>query len=393
MSRIRVAVIGLGAISRTAHLPLIARNAEQFELAALVDLSAERAAGVAARHGVPGSACFRSAAELAEAVEAGRLAVDAAILATAGSHGADTLRLVQAGIRVLAEKPLSYSLAELDALRDAAGSRGIDLADWVRVGYMKEYDPAVARARELLDGVELRAVRVEVMHPLDGAQLAFAHLPAPPADVSGDALAAATATTAAVVDGAVGAELPARLRTLYTNVILGSIVHDIGVLRQLTGGLGEVRIAEHWGARMPGSLHLRGRLARDETPWSIDWHYIDGYPQYRETITFHHEHGTIELEFGVPYVLNLPTVLRVTSAEPGLGATVSESRWMQEEAFENELQALAALVRGERPAGASVDEAEADVRTGQRMLRALARSEDVPLDSRSEAGAAMYIQN
>lgn len=392
MSRIRVAVIGLGAISRTAHLPLIARNAEQFELAALVDLSAERAASVAARHGVPEDACFRSAAELAEAVEAGRLAVDAAILATAGSHGGDTLRLVRAGIRVLAEKPLSYSLAELDALRADASERGIDLEDWVRVGYMKEYDPAVARARELLDGVPLRAVRVEVLHPLDGDQLAFAHLPTPPADVAEDALGQAIAATSAVVDGAVGADLEPRLRTLYTNVILGSIVHDVGVLRELTGGLGEVRHAEHWGDRMPGSLHLRGRLARDETPWSIDWHYLDGYPQYRETITFHHDRGTVQLEFGVPYVLNLPTVLRVTSAEPGLGATVAESRWMQEEAFENELHALAALVRGERPAGASVDEAEADVRTGQRMLRALAETEDVPLDSRSEAGAAMQVR-
>lgn len=392
MSRVRVAVIGLGAISRTAHLPLLARNADEFELVALADLSAERAAALAQRHGLPETACFASAEELAAAIEAGAVAVDAAILATAGSHGADTLRLVRAGVRVLAEKPLSYSLAELDAMRAFADERGLELEDWVRVGYMKEYDPAVARARELLDGVALRAIRVEVMHPLDGSQLAFAHLPPPPADVSGDTLAAATAATAAVVDDAVGAELPTRLRTLYTNVILGSIVHDIGVLRLLTGGLGEVRVAEHWGERMPGSLHFRGRLERDETPWSIDWHYIDGYPQYRETVTFHHDHGTIQLEFGVPYVLNLPTVLRVTSAEPGLGATVAESRWMQHEAFENELHALAALVRGERPAGASVDEAEADVRTGQRMLRALALAQDVPLASRSEAGAAMQVR-
>ena len=51
---------------------------------------------------------------------------------------------------------------------------------------------------------------------------------------------------------------------------------------------------------------------------------------------------------------NLPTILRVIESHPELGIRVSESRWMQQEAFENELFALAALVRGERPDGASV---------------------------------------
>lgn len=385
MSVTRVAVIGLGAISQSVHLPLLRRNAESFEIAALVDLSAERTADLAHRYGVADDRRFSAVDALVAAKEEGMLAVDAAILATTGSHAGDTLRLVQAGIRVLAEKPLAYSVAELDALTAYAAEAGIDLRDWVRVGYMKEYDLASQRARQLLADVELRAVSVEVMHPVDGAQLEFTRLAARTDDVSSATLAPLLAATSAIVDSAVGADLPADLRTLYTNVVLGSIVHDVGLLRMLVGGLGEVDFAQHWGPKMPGSVHLRGALARDETPWTIDWHYIDGYPDYRETVTFHHETGSIELVFGVPYVTNLPTILRVTERDPELGIRVSESRWMQQEAFENELFALAALVRGERPDGASVEESVADVRVGQRMIRALALSKGFTLDTSAEA--------
>lgn len=380
-----VAVIGLGAISQSVHLPLLRRNAEQFDIVALVDLSSERVADMAARYGVSESNRFGTVDALTAAVRSGALHVDAAILATTGSHAGDVLRLVRAGIRVLAEKPLAYSIAELDGLKTHAAQAGIDLRDWVRVGYMKEYDAASRRAKELLADVSLRAVSVEVLHPLDGSQLEFARLAAPTADVTREMLAPILSATGVVVDSAVGADLPVELRTLYTNVVLGSIVHDIGLLRMLVGGLGDVHMAQHWGSKMPGSVHAQGTLARESTPWSVDWHYIAAYPDYRETVTFHHETGTIELVFGVPYVTNLPTVLRVTENDQRPGIRVTESRWMQQEAFENELFALAALVRGERPEGASVDESIADVRVGQRIIRALAASSGHTIDPDAEA--------
>lgn len=384
----RLAVIGLGGISQSVHVPLALRHAEQVELAALVDLSAERVGGFARRWGVPPEAAFSRLEDLLEALREGRLDLDAAILATTGSHGEDALRLVAAGLKVLCEKPLCTSLGEIEALRAEAARQGFDLRDRLRVGYMKEYDPAVREARERLAGVRLRAVGVEVLHPLDASQLAFARLAAPPEDLPPGPLAALEARSARCLDAAVGADLDPTLRALYGGVILGSVIHDISLLRRLTGGLGEVRHAERWGGRLPGSLHLRGRLARAEVPWSLDWHYLDGCPEYRETVTFHHEEGTIELVFGVPYVLNLPTVLRVIEARPGLGARISETRWTQQEAFEHQLLALVALTRGERPEGPGVEEAAEDLRVAQRMLRALAAAGGVPLPPSSEAARA-----
>ncbi|MEF3402966.1 Gfo/Idh/MocA family protein [Agromyces sp. CCNWLW203] len=385
--RVRLAVIGLGAISQSVHLPLIRRNHDLVELVAVVDLSASRAQEVAEASGA-GVAPFTSVEALIAAVAAGELHLDGAILATAGSHAPDVARLVAAGIRVLAEKPLAFSLAETDALRDLAAAHGIELADWVRVGYMKEHDPASAMARALLAEVDIRAVTVEVLHPADGAQLAFANLAAPPTDVPADTLATLIAATDATVATAIG-DAAEPLPKLYTNVVLGSIVHDIGLLRSLVGGIGTVDRARHTGPAFPGSLSLGGFLAeRTEVPWSIDWHFIPRYPEYRETVTFHHETGSIALTFAVPYVLNVPTVLTVVENAEPLGSRRSETRWMQEEAFEQELRSFAALAAGHPEPGPSVAEGVADIVVGQRMLRALADSIGSPLDGSTEAGAA-----
>lgn len=385
MTRIAIGVVGLGAISQSVHLPLIRRNAEMFDLAALADLSGSRVKDFADRYGVSESGRFLSVDALAEAVEGGHLVLDAVVLATTGSHAHDVARLLRAGIRVLAEKPLAYSLGELEKLEQEATRLGINPDEYVRVGYMKEYDFASVRAKELLATVSLRAITVEVLHPKDGHQLEFARLAAPSDDIPQDTLEDLTRRNSDIVDQAVGASAPEDVRALYTNVVLGSIVHDIGLLRFLVGGIGEVHTAEHFGTSFPGSLHFRGQLADSNTPWSIDWHYIDEYPDYKETLTFHHETGSISLTFGVPYITNLPTVLTVTERDQHLGIRVSESRWMQQEAFENELFALAELVRGERPHGASIAESVLDVQVGQRMIHALALSKGLTLDPSVEA--------
>ncbi|MEV1128519.1 Gfo/Idh/MocA family oxidoreductase [Agromyces sp. NPDC049794] len=382
--RIAVAVIGLGAISRSVHLPLIRRNSDRFELTAVVDLSLDRARSTAAASGL-GVAAFGSLDALLAAVAAGDVRVDGAVLATSGSHAPDVARLVEGGIRVLAEKPLAFSLREIDDLYALARRLGIELDEWVRVGYMKEHDPATAAAKALLADVELRAVTVEVLHPADGAQLAFANLPAPPADIPGDVLARLAEATDATVASAIG-PVDAPLPKLYTNVVLGSVIHDIGVLRHLVGGIGTVDRASHWGPGSPGSLSLGGRLAEQpDVPWAIDWHFIPRYPEYRETVTLHHEEGTIGLTFAVPYVLNAPTVLTVVENAEPLGSRRSESRWMQEEAFEHELRAFASLVAGHPEPGPSIAEGAADIVVGQRMIRAIADALGSPIVEGAEA--------
>lgn len=373
--RTRLAIIGLGGISQIVHLPLIRRLDENIELVAVVDLSlqrAERAAGSVGSHVL----ALSSLSELVRAIEERRVEVDGAILATSGAHSADVATLVRAGVRVLAEKPLGYSRAEIRALVEVATELEIDIDRWVRVGYMKEHDPAVARARQILARCRPRAVHVEVLHPADIAQTAFAKLWPAPHDVDQEALRAAVAVTEQSIGQAVG-RLPDEFQRYYSDLILGSIVHDISLLRHLLGGIDEVAHARHWPeATFPGSFHFAGSLREHKAPWFLDWHFIPEYPEYRESVTVHHEHGTIRLVFGVPYVLNLPTRLEVLTRQESGAVESTLLTWPQDEAFEAEILQLVALCRDEEAAGATVADALADLQVAQRMVGALAGLQD-----------------
>lgn len=388
VSRVRVAVVGLGGISQSVHLPLLSRGWQIFEITAVVDLSSSRTDEIAGRYGVPAAGRFRSVSELLSAREAGAVAVDGVLLATTGSHAPEVAQLVAAGLPVLSEKPLALGLAEIDAIERAA-PEGTDLGACLMVGYMKEYDPATTRARAELADVTLRAVTVEVLHPADAAQLHFARLMPAPADVDPATVAALGERTAGAVDDAIGPQTPAELRALYSNVVLGSVVHDIALLRYLVGGVETVDRAVHWGDGPPGSLEVTGTVAGGAR-LHVGWHFIPDYPDYRETVTFHHETGSVELVFSVPYLLNVPTELTVVSrasGRPGVGAGEVRStyRWKQEEAFENELSAFHALVTQGTPGLSGLAEGRADVAVAQRIMAALATAKGVALGGEAAA--------
>ncbi|WP_290371090.1 Gfo/Idh/MocA family protein [Ruania halotolerans] len=362
MSRLRIGVLGLGAVTQSVHLPLLARRWDLYEIAAVADLSAERTATVAGRYGVPGR--FTSRGELLAAHTDGSCPLDAVLVATSGTHGADVVALAEAGIAVFCEKPLALAESEVDAI-EATGAR-------VQLGYMKEYDPATAGAARALAGRNVRAITVEILHPSSTAQLEFARLLPPATDVSPDALATAIAPTGAALDAAVGADLDVRWRRLYEGVLIGSIVHDISLLRHLGHPIETVESAATWGAQGadPGSVEVIGTVVGGAR-LHVGWHYLPEHPDYRETVTFHHDGGSVSLVFTVPYLLNAPTVLMITSRGEDGGEVRAEHRTPQQEAFENELTAFHRYVTaGELPSSAA-PQGRADLVVAQQILARL----------------------
>ena len=363
----RIAVVGAGGIAQAVHLPILQRNRGRAALVALVELSPHRRNLVAGRYGIPDAARFATTTELVAAIGSGAIAVDAAILATSGLHCADVTALLGAGLTVLSEKPLAYSLSELDDLERFAEVRGIDLAGRLRIGYMKEYDPAVVEARQLLKKLSVRAVTIEVLHPADDRQLEFARLLPAETDLPQEAITAAGTRMAAVLTEALG-EAPEDLRRTYSSVVLGSIVHDIALLRTLGFALETVTQATRWTDSFPGSITATGTTSGGTVPWQLGWHFIGGYPEYAETVTFH----------------NAPTRLRTEAASSRLGRTSTDQLWPQEEAFERELFALLDLAEGRAAPGSSVGEARADLITAQLLHQALAASSRPRTDAVSE---------
>ena len=107
---------------------------------------------------------------------------------------------LDAGLPVFSEKPLAFTLAEMDGIdRRLEGSQTPRL----QLGYMKLYDPAVMHALAAAEGRGYgtpRAVDVTVLHPSSGSQLAHAGLLSTPAHFSGDRTAIAEATDLSLMD-------------------------------------------------------------------------------------------------------------------------------------------------------------------------------------------------
>lgn len=373
-NRHRIALIGLGGISQSVHLPLIARLHDRVQLAAVVDLSAQRTAEIADAHGRDIKQ-FLSVDQLLSSGEK----IDGAVIASGGTHAVDAKKLLEAGVPVLAEKPLGYSLAEHKDLANAVDSSGL------RVGYMKEYDPASREAKKLLENLHIRSVEVEVLHPADAAQLNFARLRPAATDVDEAVLAAASKPTKTAIEAAIGGAPGKDLDRFYPNVVLGSVIHDIALLRYLMGGIGTVEEAHHYGDEFPGSLFMRGQLKKHPAPWTLNWHFIAKYPEYQETVTIHHDEGTVQLVFSVPYVLNGPTRLNVVRGLPALGVERTTQTWPQCEAFETEWKEFLDLIEGIPNEASSLDESAADIAVGQCMINALASSLGAPLGPNTEA--------
>lgn len=365
-------VVGLGAVAQAVHLPLLAKHPDRFRIDALCDLSAGTRDVLGARYGVPAERRFERAEDLLQAE-----GLDAVAILTSGSHGSLASAAARAGLAVFCEKPLAYTLAEIDELA-ACDPR-------LQLGYMKLYDPAVERAAEVLARRPApRSIEVTVLHPPSGPQLAHAGILPAPVDIARDALDRIRGDEAAITEQALG-PVPPWLARLYSDVLLGSIVHDLAIVRALAGGPLQVDDADVWpAAGGDGSLSLLGRLPSGARV-SIRWHYLEGYPAYREEVRVHDEGGTVELVFPAPYLLHAPTTLTIVEGEGD--AERSTQVRSTAEAFERQWLAFDALVREGAQPRAAIDEGREDLIACLAAARVLAARHDTEIGGEAAAYA------
>lgn len=133
--RIRVAVAGVGEFGRN-HVRVF-REMEGAELAGVYDQDAGKAEAVARDFQ---TRAVRTLAELAKVADAVSVAVPTVAHAEVGC------RLMELGLDVLVEKPMAASMAEADALIEAARrNRRI-----LQVGHVERFNPAVIAVQPIL---------------------------------------------------------------------------------------------------------------------------------------------------------------------------------------------------------------------------------------------------
>jgi len=122
LQKLKLAVIGCGAIVQRIHLPVASRS-DQVEVSLLVDKDMSRARKVAEQFDVPAVAD-----DYRDAIQRASIDVDAALVAVPNFlHGPVSTELLQAGIHVLVEKPMALTSAGCDEMIAAAEASGATL--------------------------------------------------------------------------------------------------------------------------------------------------------------------------------------------------------------------------------------------------------------------------
>lgn len=242
MSRVRIGVIGCGAIAQVHHLPNLTALHREFEVPIVCDLSHGAAAAVAKRFHVPQF--------VTDYTELLATDVDAVLLCHGDPKTEVALAAFAAGKHVFIEKPVCFSFQEMDAMLTAQRKAGTV----AQAGYMKVHDPAFQSAKREVDTMDsYRFVQINHLHPNNSLHLSQFDVERFN-DVSPDAFKPAGAAREKAQAEAIGDVLSqAGLETDVQNkaarvfyLLAGSMIHDIYSLRVMLGSPSEVISAEVW---------------------------------------------------------------------------------------------------------------------------------------------------
>ena len=337
--RLRVGVVGCGLIAQVMHLHYLRELSDRYEIAAVCDVAEDVRAAVAAEYGVP--AQFASWQELL------RHPLDAVLVLTSGSHAPIAVAAAQAGLHVLVEKPMCFSVAEGRGMIEAADAAGKVLM----VGYNKRYDPAYLRLLEQKPSLrDLRLVRITTLES-----------PIPPYVEQyplrrGAPLPKSLAQSFADDDNArVDAAIPGAdpvSRWAYRYVLLDSLVHELNAMR---GALGEPDSLEFADIRETGVTAV---FKYGAAQCILAWVDLPESAHYSMEFAFYSPERRMTLAFPSPFLRSAPTLLVTEDGDSGRSphATRTEEITSYRESFKEELVHFHECVRaGRKPVTSASD--------------------------------------
>ncbi|HEU5326686.1 MAG TPA: Gfo/Idh/MocA family oxidoreductase [Thermomicrobiales bacterium] len=338
MARIKVGIIGCGAIAQIQHLPHLRELDDQFEIAGLADLSPKLLAAVGADYGVPAERQFLDYHEMV------RSDIDAVIVCPSGSHAPASIAAAEAGKHVLVEKPMCTTVAEAEAMAAAADKTGVILM----VAYMKRHEPAYqfaqARVRAMRD---IRFVQVNHLHPdndLHTAEFKVRRFNDIAASVREDWQREQRQLVAQALDYPAGATVPDDMLFAY-NIILGSMIHDIGNLHGLFGPPQRVLSAEIWqNGRAVSAVLDYGDGKRAVCSW-VD---LPELWDFKETLEVYGARERVVVSFPTGFARGLPSTVTVHGMDSDRTPWQQEYQW-HDNPFKLELLHFGECIRTGQP--------------------------------------------
>jgi predicted dehydrogenase len=356
MPRIKIGVIGCGLIAQMMHLPHLRELADSYEVVALCDVSPATLKYVGDHHGIR-----RRHADYRDLLKED---IEAVAVLSADSHGQVIVDALRAGKHVFTEKPMCYTLREADAIIDAQTRAGTVCL----VAYMKRYDPAVRYAAPLIQRLpDLQAIQITVLHPSEANQIGHHDLRRF-ADVPDEAAARLRGEQDRLIREAIG-DFTSLERRVFAGNLLSTLVHDISLLRGLSGDPSEVLFTDVWAEG--GSLMTCLRYPSDVRA-TISLHYLHDLAHYEESVLYLGRGDRVRLVFPSPFFRNMPTEVVVEGMEDGRPFEKRVTASMKE-AFKEELVHFAECVGHGLTPETPPSEARGDVALLHRIFHALKR--------------------
>ncbi len=345
MNRVRIGVIGCGAVAQVQHLPNLAELHREFAVTIVCDLSPGAAEAAARRFRIP-----KYVTNYAELLETD---VEAVLLCHSDPKTEVALAAFEAGKHVFIEKPVCFSLQEVEAMIAAqrkAGTVG-------QAGYMKVHDPAFQLAKREVDTMEnYRFVQINHLHPNNSLHLSqfdverFNDLPPDAFKSAGEARRAARAE--AIGDVSAEAE-----RAFF--LLSGSMIHDIYSLRVMLGSPSEVISAEVWSGGQGVSIvfgYPNG--ARCIATW-VD---LPDLWDFKETLEIYGDTKRVLVSYPTGFSRGILSEVTIYGIDAADGTTYKKSPAIEwESAFVRELRHFHACITAGETCYTSLESARKDI--------------------------------
>ena len=354
-ARVKIGVIGCGAIAQIQHLPHLRELDDQFEIAGLCDLSPRLLKALGDEYRVPPERRFVDYHDLL------RSDIDAVIVCPSSSHAAPSIAAAAAGKHVLVEKPMCTTVREAEAMVATAERAGVVLM----VAYMKRHEPAYrfaqARVREMTD---VRFIQVNHLHPdndLHTAEFRVLRFD----DIPGSVAEASRTEQAALLAEALDTPHPSEAMARTYNLILGSMIHDIGNLHGLFGPPRRVQSAEIW---------LDGRAVTTTLDYGQDrravvsWVDLPELWDFKETLEVYGSRERVLVSFPTGFSRGLPTTVTLHGMDADRTPWRREYAW-HDNPFKLELQHFGECISTGQPPLTPGREAIEDIRLVGEIVR------------------------